>query len=82
VELLHIELSRNSLCQAAIEAGGNISKEQAFAIGSVNLQKLLGAEVNGEEMDLVATRGGDLLELSSKVVAVISPLANLVNFVD
>lgn len=67
---------------AAIEADGNISKEQAFAIGSVNLQKLLGAEVSSEDMDLVATHGGDLLEWSSKVVAVISPLQNSVNFVD
>ena len=51
-------------------------------MGSVNLQRLLGAEVNGEEMDLVATRGGDLLELNSKVVAVISPSQKLVNFMD
>lgn len=67
--------------QAAIEAGGNISKEKAFAIGSVNLQRLLGVEVNDGEMDLVATRGGDLLELSSKVVAVISPLRKSVDLV-
>lgn len=59
-----------------------MSKEEAFAIGSVNLQKLLGAEVSSEEMDLVATRGGDLLELSSKVVAVISPTRGSVNLVD
>lgn len=77
-----ILLASYLVCQAAIEADGNISKEQAFAIGSVNLQKLLGAEVSSEDMDLVATRGGDLLEWSSKVVAVISPLQNSVNFMD
>jgi hypothetical protein len=68
-------------CQAAIEAGGNIPKEKAFAIGSVNLQRLLGVEVKDGEMDLVATRGGDLLEISSEVVAVISPSRKSVDFV-
>ncbi|RDB24990.1 hypothetical protein Hypma_007852 [Hypsizygus marmoreus] len=55
---------------AAIEAGGNISKEQAIALGSVNVEKLLGVE--REDADLVATRGGDVLSVSSKVAAVIS----------
>lgn len=65
--------------QAAIEAGGRLSKEEALAIGSVNLEKLLGAEVEEGYADLVATKGGDLLEMSSKVVAVISPARKLVH---
>ena len=80
--MYYILLVSYSVCQVAIEGGRAISKGQAFAIGSVNLQKLLGAEVKSEEIDLVATRGGDLLELRSKVVAVISPSQKLVNFVD
>jgi hypothetical protein len=73
----------NLVSQVAIEAGGTISKETALAIGSVNIEKLLGVtELGGEDMDLVATRGGDLLDLSSKVVAVISPTRKLVDIME
>ncbi|KAG5648505.1 hypothetical protein DXG03_003116 [Asterophora parasitica] len=58
---------------AAIEAGGRISMKDALAIGSVNVQKLLGVEVSEEDADLVATRGGELLDVHSKVVGVLSP---------
>ncbi|KAF8161156.1 carbohydrate esterase family 9 protein [Crassisporium funariophilum] len=58
---------------AAIEAGGGLSKEEAFAIGSTNIEKLLGVRVEDDQTDLVATRGGDLLSYESRVVAVISP---------
>ncbi|TFK44771.1 hypothetical protein BDQ12DRAFT_673545 [Crucibulum laeve] len=64
---------------AAIEAGGRISKEEAFAIGSSNVEKLLGGEARAEIHDLVATRGGDLLDARAKVVAVISPRRQLVD---
>lgn len=50
-----------------------------MAIGSVNVQKLLGAEVAGDYVELVATRGGDLLEMKSKVVAVISARRQIVD---
>jgi len=62
-----------------LEAGGKISKEEAIAIGSVNLEKLLGLDVQAEETDMVATRGGDLLEMSAKVVAVVSPRRGIVD---
>ena len=74
--------ARFDLGWAALEAGGKISKEQAFSLGTVNMLKLLGGEKNlrldapenepfwGDE--LVATVGGDLLEFGSKVVAVAS----------
>ncbi|KZV63157.1 carbohydrate esterase family 9 protein [Peniophora sp. CONT] len=59
---------------AALESGGRISKEDAIALASTTLDKLLGAEVVAEDRDLVATAGGDLLALGSKVVGVISPV--------
>lgn len=62
----------HSLFQVSLEASGNISKENIIALGSVNLEKLLGAEVD-DDGDFVATKGGDLLEMTSRVVAVISP---------
>jgi hypothetical protein len=61
--------------QAALEAGGRISKVQALALASTNLEQLLGCDPGGASgtSDLVATRGGDLLSLESKVVGIISP---------
>ncbi|KAG6891468.1 hypothetical protein C0992_006199 [Termitomyces sp. T32_za158] len=58
---------------AAMEAGGRISRSEALALGTVNVQRLLGVEVDAAKVDLVVTRGGDLLDLDSKVVAVVSP---------
>ncbi|KAH9853225.1 carbohydrate esterase family 9 protein [Lenzites betulinus] len=57
---------------AALEAGSTISKEEAIALVSTNVQKLLGIERSPDEGEMVATLGGDLLEYS-KVVGVISP---------
>lgn len=60
--------------QAALESNGAISKEQAIALASTNVEKLLGVErKNAEEVELVVTRGGDLMDYS-KVVGVISPV--------
>ena len=56
-----------------IEAGGRISKEEAFALGSLNIEKLLGVTVQEDQVDLVATRGDDILGFGSRVMAVISP---------
>jgi hypothetical protein len=57
-----------------------MSKAQALALGSVNIQKLLGVKaMYSEASDLVATEGGDLLEMESKVVAIISPRRRLVD---
>ncbi|GLB37491.1 putative amidohydrolase family protein [Lyophyllum shimeji] len=64
---------RFDVAWAAIEAGGRISMREALAIGSVNVQKLLGVEIPAEEEDLVVTRGGELLDVHSKVIGVLSP---------
>jgi len=44
-----------------------------MALGSTNLLKLLGVKFDASEMDLVASKGGDLLSMQSKVVGIISP---------
>ncbi|KAM5543998.1 hypothetical protein V8D89_002615 [Ganoderma adspersum] len=72
--------ARFDLAWAALEAGGALSKADALALASSNLEKLLGVTADGLQGDLVVTRGGDLVEFS-KVVAVISPRRGLVNFV-
>ncbi|TFK54413.1 composite domain of metallo-dependent hydrolase [Heliocybe sulcata] len=65
---------------AALEADGSIDKAQAIALGSTNVEKLLGVDVTTERApELVARQGGDLLDMASKVVAVISPRKGLVH---
>ncbi|GJE95448.1 carbohydrate esterase family 9 protein [Phanerochaete sordida] len=64
----------------AIDAGGDISRAKAMAIGSTNIETLLGGKVGAAVAeDLVATEGGDLLDFGSKVIAVLSPRRESVN---
>ncbi|CAE6451909.1 unnamed protein product [Rhizoctonia solani] len=57
---------------AALESNGDIKKQDALALGTTNLQKLLGLEGNESLGDLVAYRGGDCFDLASRPVAVVS----------
>ena len=59
--------------QAALDSPTRVSKEQALALVTTNLEKLLGVEVHVNGADVVAYRGGDVFDMSSKVTAVISP---------
>ncbi|KAH8119709.1 composite domain of metallo-dependent hydrolase [Phellopilus nigrolimitatus] len=66
--------TRFDVSWAYIEAGGRMTKSEAFALASTNTERLLG--INSEtalQSDMVATQGGDLLEIGSKVVGIISP---------
>ncbi|KAJ3989257.1 carbohydrate esterase family 9 protein [Lentinula detonsa] len=56
----------------ALDSDGRINKEQALSMASVNLEKLLGASAQAENTDFVATVGGDLLDPTSQVVAILS----------
>ena len=76
--------SHTSLCwvrasQAALEAPEDISRTQALALASSNLEKLLGLEVQAELADLVAMEAGDILDFESKSVGVISPRKGIVD---
>ncbi|KAG6881592.1 hypothetical protein C0993_000830, partial [Termitomyces sp. T159_Od127] len=55
---------------AALEANGRLTKADALALGSINLEVLLGLET--ENSDLVATKGGGIVDFEGKVVAIIS----------
>ncbi|KAI0305776.1 carbohydrate esterase family 9 protein [Multifurca ochricompacta] len=72
--------TRFDLGWIALEAGGRISRSQAIALASTNLKKLLSGNRDNNTLDLVATQGGDLLSLESKVVAVILPARGVVDF--
>ncbi|CDO74447.1 hypothetical protein BN946_scf184979.g2 [Trametes cinnabarina] len=66
--------------EAMLDAGpGVLSKADAFALASSNVETLLGLETDPAEQDLVATVGGDLLDFEGKVVAVISPRQGVVD---
>lgn len=52
------------------ESNGRIDEQEAHALLSTNLEKLLG--IINLQNDLVAYEGGNVFDLSSKVVAVLS----------
>ncbi|PVF97469.1 hypothetical protein CPB86DRAFT_423305 [Serendipita vermifera] len=55
----------------AINSDGYIDKEAALGLISANLEKLLGLELEGQQ-DMAVWKGGDVFDLHSKVIAVIS----------
>ncbi|KAI0670026.1 carbohydrate esterase family 9 protein [Trametes maxima] len=63
---------------AALESDGQIRKADAIALASVNVEMLLGIKTDDLQGDLVATRGGDLLDFS-KIVGVVSPRRGVVD---
>jgi len=71
--------ARFDLTWAGLESSGRVNKSQAYALASTNLDKLLGIKHDSEDADLVAFEGGNLFDLSSKVVAVVSPQRGLVD---
>lgn len=60
------------ITKAALESHGVIGEKQAIALATTNLEKALGLDLRGVR-DIVAYKGGGMMELSSKVAAVISP---------
>lgn len=63
-----------------MESNGKIDEQQAYSLASTNLEKLLGiVNLSNEIADLVAYEGGNAFNLSSKVVAVLSPERGLVD---
>lgn len=61
---------------ATLSAAGKLSEAEGIALASSNLEKLVGVDAKGrygyEYGDLIATQGGGLLDMSSKVIAVVS----------
>ncbi|EGO25467.1 hypothetical protein SERLADRAFT_437208 [Serpula lacrymans var. lacrymans S7.9] len=83
VEIWEARNARFDLAWASLEAGGEIeiSKQEAIALASTNIEKLvLGYTRPTLSTELVVTEGGDLFDLSSKVVAVINPSQHAVEF--
>lgn len=74
--------TRFDLSWVVATSNGRINEEQAYAMFTTNLERLLGV-VNLENVasDLVAYAGGSACDLSSKVVAVLSPERGVVDLV-
>ncbi|KAF5309156.1 hypothetical protein D9619_012722 [Psilocybe cf. subviscida] len=68
---------RFDIAWAALEANGALSRSDAIALASVNLEKLLG--IKKPVNDLVAVKQGSLLDFEGKVVGVISPQRGVVD---
>jgi len=60
--------------QILAEADGALSHNEAIALGSQNIEKLLGLDINDQDREMVAYAGGDIFSFESKAVAVIQPL--------
>jgi hypothetical protein len=67
--------------QAALESNGNISKAQAIALATINIEKALGLPSRPSH-DIVAYSGGNILDFHSKVVAVVSAQRRVVDILD
>ncbi|KAG8686547.1 hypothetical protein FRC09_014063 [Ceratobasidium sp. 395] len=72
VESWEARNARFDIAWAALESDGELGKHDALALGTTNLQKLLGLEGTDAVGDLVAFHGGSWSDLASKPVAVIS----------
>ncbi|KAL1759392.1 hypothetical protein FB107DRAFT_205135 [Schizophyllum commune] len=72
--------TRFDVAWAALEMPEEISKADAIALASTNLEKLLG--LPAEDGDLVLTAGGDLLSMESKVAGIVSPRRGVVELLD
>lgn len=59
------------MTQIALE--NNLTQSQALSLVSSSVDSLLGVRVRPADADLVATRGGGLLQFEGKVIGVISP---------
>ncbi|KAJ7116412.1 carbohydrate esterase family 9 protein [Mycena epipterygia] len=81
LEICDARNTRFDIVWASWAAGGKMSKAEVLALGSTNIVKLLSGEsrLQREQGDLVATKGGDLLDFGSKVTAVLSPSRGLVD---
>ena len=76
--LQYIGISSDQL-QASLDADGLLSKGEALALASTNLNKIFGLDDEEvEEDDLVVYEGGDIFSMESKVIGIISPGLNLV----
>ncbi|KDQ57533.1 hypothetical protein JAAARDRAFT_267221 [Jaapia argillacea MUCL 33604] len=61
------------------DSAGKITKECVLAMATSNVERLFGLTGDPGEADIIATRGGELLSLEGKVVAVLSPSREIVD---
>jgi len=69
-----LKVFRLTCMQILAEADGALTHDEAIALGSQNIEKLLGLDINDQDREMVAYSGGDIFSFESKAVAVIQPL--------
>lgn len=74
-------LANAHFAQIMLESGGELSLLKTIALASTSLEQLLGVSLAHSNNDLVATKGGDPLQMESQVVAIISQDRGVVDFV-
>ncbi|KAH7888764.1 composite domain of metallo-dependent hydrolase [Phlebopus sp. FC_14] len=72
--------TRLDMAWAALESNGQISKSQALALASINLERLLGIKGRSSN-DLVMTRSGTIFDVEAKIVGIISSRQGIVEWV-
>lgn len=66
----NIRIYHHAVCQVALDSNGNISRQEALALVTTNIENLTG--MNSTYLaDMVAYKGGDWDQMESKVVAII-----------
>ncbi|CAK5268643.1 unnamed protein product [Mycena citricolor] len=68
---------RFDMAWVMLESNGTVSKQEALAMASSNIEKLLGVESQNAEW--AVTKGGDLFSFEAKVIGVISATRGLVD---
>jgi len=66
--------------KVSLDSHYRISTTDALELASTKVEQLVGLNVADEDRDLVATKGGELLEFEGKVTAVISNKRGVVDF--
>ncbi|THV08381.1 composite domain of metallo-dependent hydrolase [Dendrothele bispora CBS 962.96] len=63
-----------SQASALLDAQDRLDRKHVYELGSTNLQRLLGiTRMESESTVLIASEGGSLFDMSSKIIAAISP---------
>ncbi|KAJ7722728.1 hypothetical protein DFH07DRAFT_1006316, partial [Mycena maculata] len=70
---------RFDMAWVALESGGSVSKEDALAMASSNIERLLGIHSVGASTEFAVTSGGDLFSFDSKVIAMMSARRGVVD---
>ncbi|KAF5376851.1 hypothetical protein D9757_008881 [Collybiopsis confluens] len=71
---------RFDVAWAALESNGTIGKDEALALGSINVERALGLRRSTRSRDVFIYSRGDFTSMNSKIIGVVSPSRGYVEF--